>query len=91
MHGKAQVICVMAIGLGSGFFAAGHYLEPPLSAMTPTDLARVMSGSSDLHITAGVLRGVGTCLLTTGGLGIVIPWINALVYRFSSRNTPSNS
>ena len=89
MHGTAQVICVIAIGLGAGLFSAGHCLEPPMMAMTPTDLARFSAGNDDVHIVASILRGVGICLLTTGGLGIVIPWINALVFRSPPQGSSS--
>lgn len=76
-----QVICVVAIGLGAGLLTAGQYLEPPIAAMTPADLARFWERSNDIHIVASILRGLGVFLLTTGSLGVVIPWVNALVLR----------
>lgn len=92
MHSTAQMICVIAIGLGAGLFSVGHYLEPPMAAMRPEDLAQFWRGNDDVHIAASILRGFGVCFLTMGGLGIVVPWINAIVSRLATpAKTTSNS
>ncbi len=88
MRGNAQVICVIAIGLGAGLFSVGHYLEPPMAPMSPNDLVNYWNGNDDVHIAASILRGFGVCFLTSGTLGIVIPWINVLVFR---SNSPANA
>ena len=81
MRGTSQLICVIAIGLGAGLFSVGHYLEPPMAPMNPNELVSFWNGNDDIHIAASILRGVGVCFLTSGALGIVIPWINALTFR----------
>lgn len=87
MRNSAQILCVIAIGLGAGMFSVGHYLEPPLAGINPAELAQYQIRSEEVHITASVLRGLGVCFLTTGILGIVIPWINVILFPTSERPT----
>lgn len=87
MRNLAQILCVIAIGLGAGMFSVGHYLEPPLPGINPAELAHYWSRSEQVHITASVLRGLGVCFLTTGILGIVVPWINVILFSTSERPT----
>jgi hypothetical protein len=81
MRGFLQAVCVFAIALGAGMFATGNYLEPRIDPSNVADFSRFLVLQSDERIASSVLRGCGIGLMTLGVLGLVVPLINALVFR----------
>lgn len=81
MRGILQAICVFAIALGAGLFATGNYLQPPIDPGNLADISRFLQYRNDERIASSVLRGCGIGFMTLGVLGLVVPWINALVFR----------
>jgi hypothetical protein len=83
MRGFIQASCVVAIALGAGLFTFGSYLQPRLDLANPAGAAQVAryfgKQSEDLHIAAAIARGFGTGFMTLGGLGLVVPWVNAFL------------
>ena len=85
MRRFAQAVCVLAIAIGSGLFSFGRYLEPQIDLKNPVEVAHLLSDyrAADQHFTASVCSGVGIGFLTLGTLGLVVPWINALMRKAS--------
>jgi hypothetical protein len=81
MRGFLQAICVFAIALGAGLFATGNYLEPRIDPSNVAEFSRFFQYRNDERIASSVLRGCGIGFMTLGVLGLVVPWINVLVYR----------
>jgi len=84
-----QIAFVVAIALGAGLFAFGGYLEPSLDAISPVEMMRTVHDrvKSEEHYIASAARGLGIGLMTLGGLGLVVPWINMLLGRLAGRET----
>jgi len=99
--GPWQIAFVVAIALGAGLYTFGGYLEPSLDATNPAEMIRMVQatnpaemmrmvqdrGRSEEHYIASAARGFGIGLMTLGGLGLVVPWINMLLGRFVGRET----
>ncbi len=85
--GPWQIAFVVAVALGAGLFAFGGYIEPPLIAMNPGDMVRLVQEGvrSEEHYIASGARGFGIGLMTLGGLGLVVPWITMLLGRLVGR------
>lgn len=84
-----QVLSSFAIALGAGLFVAGNSLYPlPLV----NDLGQVISSQGwqgrnmqSTHEIASTLKGSGVGIMILGILGVLIPWLNALIH---GRKTP---
>jgi hypothetical protein len=87
--GPWQIAFVVAVALGAGLFAFGGYLEPSLDATNPAEMMRMVHDrvKSEEHYIASAARGFGIGLMTLGGLGLVVPWINMLLGRLVGRKT----
>jgi hypothetical protein len=91
MKGLIQLGCVIAIALGAGLFAFGSYFEPRIELNDPAAVASfIQHQGKDEHIAASLARGFGIGFITLGGLGLVVPWVNALLVRQQppNRSTP---
>ena len=92
MKSTFQIICVVAFSVGHGFFAFGGYLVPRIDLNDPSQIANYLEHQSnanrDEQIVASLARGFGVALMTFGGLGLVVPWVNAIVVRIQQQ--PSN-
>jgi hypothetical protein len=84
-----QIAFVVAIALGAGLFSFGGYLEPPLDFSNSGEMARLFQqhGRSEEHYIASTARGFGIGLMTLGGLGLLVPWINVLLGRLVGRDS----
>lgn len=80
-----QAACVVAIALGGGLFAFGSYLEPRLDPTNPMEAVHSLSQDRDTHFEASLACGFGVGFMTLGGLGLIVPWINILVFRQDER------
>jgi hypothetical protein len=61
-------------------FAFGSFLAPRTDFTNPADLVRSFDRQSDgERIGASAARGFG--FLTLGELGLLVPWVNAYVFR----------
>ena len=80
MQGFIQIVCVLAIAVGSGLIAFGSKLEPQLNVTEPATMSRMLDSFEDRnqHYVASITSGVGSCLLILGILGLVVPWVNKL-------------
>jgi hypothetical protein len=80
MRGFIQIVCVLAIAVGSGLIAFGSKLEPQLNVTDPATMSRILDSFEDRnqHLTASITSGVGTGFLILGVLGLVVPWVNKL-------------
>jgi hypothetical protein len=80
MRGFVQVICVLAIAVGSGLAAFGSKLEPQLNVTDPAAMAQFLNSyeRENEHFTASVTSGIGMGFLILGTLGLVVPWVNRL-------------
>jgi len=87
--GPWQIAFVVAVALGAGLYAFGGYIEPPLIALNPADMVRLVQDGvkSEEHYIASAARGFGIGLMTLGGLGLVVPWINMLLGRLVASNS----
>ena len=82
MKSLIQLGCVVAVALGAGLFAFGSYFEPRVELADPAVVASfIQNQDRGVHITASMARGFGIGLITLGGLGLVVPWVNAFVAR----------
>jgi hypothetical protein len=93
MRDFIQAGSVVAFALGAGLFALGSYLQPPLNItnVNPADIARIFDHVSDYHVGASVTRGIGVGFMTLGGLGLIVPWINAFLARERPRPETAQS
>jgi hypothetical protein len=81
MRGFLQAVCVFSIALGAGLFTTGNYLEPRIDPGNIAEFSRFLQYRNDERIASSVLRGCGIGFITLGVLGLVVPWINAFVFR----------
>ncbi len=82
VRGLLQIICVVAFGLGTALFATGGYLRPRLDPADPAAVVRYLDrGNSEERIITAVVTGFGVGLMVLGGLGLTVPWVNAIVSR----------
>ena len=89
MKNTFQIICVLAFSVGAGFFAFGGYLAPRLDLSDPAQITNYLEHQSNAireeQIVASLARGFGVALMTFGGLGLVVPWANAIVARIQQQ------
>ncbi|MFN0130537.1 MAG: hypothetical protein ACKV19_28075 [Verrucomicrobiales bacterium] len=83
-----QVLSVLAVAVGAGLMAAGISIYPLAPSDSPSKgletLGLISRDSKSYFEVAAILKGFGSGLLVLGGAGLVIPWINALVYKRST-------
>lgn len=72
-----QLVCVLAIAVGSGLVGFANHLEPQVNPLDPATLARYMDSYHERE-TASIACGVGIGLLVFGTFGLVLPWVNKL-------------
>jgi len=86
MRGFIQIVCVLAIAVGSGLIAFGSKLEPQLNLADPATMNRILDSyeDRDQHFTASATSGIGTGFMILGILGLVVPWLNKLGTAISS-------
>jgi hypothetical protein len=81
-----QVVLVIAVALGAGLFAFGGYLEPRPDLAAAMGMMPVERGhSTELHVISSGARGAGIGLMTLGGLGLVVLWVNLATSCFARR------
>lgn len=80
-----QVLSVLAVAVGAGLMAAGASIYPLSPSDSPSKaletLGLISRHSKDYFELAAILKGFGAGLLVLGGAGLVLPWINALIYQ----------
>lgn len=76
-----QAICVIAIAAGGGLFAYGSYLVPRPDPANPMEAIHAIQVDGKTREIASLTHGVGIGLMTLGGLGLVVPWVNAALVR----------
>ena len=93
-----QIVSVFAIALGTGLLVAGSSLNPVVRLDNVGQVVRSLEWSARdaefYHSLAAGLKGPGAAFLTLGIVGLVVPWVNVLVYRRRATSpgpvTPSN-
>lgn len=90
-----QVLCVIAIALGTGLLVAGNSLNPTIGAdELPQRISQLALSPREAEFMLGLsaaLRGFGAAFLTLGILALVVPWINTLIHgrgRAEAAETP---
>jgi len=84
MRGFLQAICVVAIALGAGLFAYGHYVQPRFDPSNLAEFSRYFDPRwESAHNASSTMRGFGIGFMTLGVLGLAVPWVNGLVFRHS--------
>ena len=76
-----RIVCVLAMAIGAGLLTAGAQLKiPEVESANPSVAAEYYGGrKDDLRVIPAALYGVGVGLMVLGGVGIVVPWIDALI------------
>ena len=83
-----QFCCVSLIAIGAGSFSYGRYLEPPLQPNDPAAYVRQFGYDAErTHREVSVAKAIGTGLLIFGTLGLVVPYVNALIAWGRSRES----
>jgi hypothetical protein len=75
-----QAACIVAMALGGGLFAFGNYLEPQVDLSNPAAAAFQVEVDRDTHLFASMSRGVGVGFMALGGLGLIVPWLNVMIF-----------
>jgi tetrahydromethanopterin S-methyltransferase subunit F len=79
-----QLLSVLAIAIGVGLLVAGGEISPGISLDTGTQITyRPDLSARDIEFYGGLaaaLKGFGAGFLTLGVAGLVVPWVNFLLY-----------
>ena len=75
-----QLVCVLAIAVGTGLLAFGSHLEPQANLLDPATLAHQLNTfeNRESHLIASTTCGVGIGLMIFGTLGLGMPWVNKI-------------
>jgi hypothetical protein len=90
-RGFIQVVAVVAIALGSGLFAFGRHLNPPLDSSNPASVQHAMNVDDEVQGVAAASCGLGISLMTFGALALAVPWMNAHLDARRNRSLPSTT
>jgi hypothetical protein len=85
LRAARQTACALSIALGvclltAGIYATGMYRDGSLEEFA-TSVGMRPSETGQMIATVTIIKGLGAGAITLGVLGLVIPWINAVVHR----------